>query len=358
MNKYILSALASLALITSIQAQVSTYTGMQKGTSFIDFCEKMDKDSAALASHANVLSLSSSVTALTPIADFLATPTSSTLATALSDENGTGGMLLADGTIVIPNGKTVTFDHTSTFTTTDAAVYTFPASSKTLASLTGTETLTNKTLTSPTMTTPTLGVASATSLATSAASPFLLTNGQLITIALTSQTSGAATLTIPDFAGVADEFVFKTKSVTMSNKTFVAPVLGVATGTSVAVTAGITSAGPTGAGIGYATGAGGTVTQITSRTTTVVLSKLTGQITTTADSMAAQTPTVFTVTNTTVAATDNIIVTKVSGDTDTDVTVQSVGSGSFTVKLFNTHASAADTTAFVFNFGVIKGVTS
>ncbi len=79
---------------------------------------------------------------------------------------------------------------------------------------------------SPTLVTPTLGVASATSLATSAASPLLLTNGQLATIALTSQTVGATTLTIPDFASVADEFTFKTKSQTMSNKTFVAPALG------------------------------------------------------------------------------------------------------------------------------------
>jgi len=87
--------------------------------------------------------------------------------------------------------------------------------------------------TSPVFTTPTLGVASATSLATSAATPLLLTNGQLVNVALTAQTVGATTLTIPDFAGVADEFVFKTKSVTMSNKTFVAPVLGAATATSI-----------------------------------------------------------------------------------------------------------------------------
>ena len=80
--------------------------------------------------------------------------------------------------------------------------------------------------TSPTLVTPILGVASATSLATSAASPLLLTNGQLVSIALTSQTVGATTLTIPDFANVVDEFTFKTKAQTMSNKTFVAPALG------------------------------------------------------------------------------------------------------------------------------------
>ena len=80
--------------------------------------------------------------------------------------------------------------------------------------------------TSPTLVTPVLGVASATSLATSAATPLLLTNGQLVNIALTSQTVGATTLTIPDFASVADTFAFVTLAQTLSNKTFVAPALG------------------------------------------------------------------------------------------------------------------------------------
>ena len=80
--------------------------------------------------------------------------------------------------------------------------------------------------TSPTLVTPTLGVASATSLATSAATPLLLTNGQLVNVALTSQTVGATTLTIPNFASVVDTFAFVTLAQTLSNKTFVAPALG------------------------------------------------------------------------------------------------------------------------------------
>lgn len=108
-------------------------------------------------------------------------------------------------------------------------------------------------------------------------------------------------------------------------------------------------------GSGWKTGAGGAVTQITSRATGVTLSKRVGKITTTADSLAAVTIVAFVVTNTTVAATDNIIVTKVSGDVDTSCWVSAVGSGSFTVSLLNNHASAADTTAFVLNFEVRKG---
>lgn len=134
--------------------------------------------------------------------------------------------------------------------------------------------------------------------------------------------------------------------------------LGNATATSLTATAGINSTGATGAGIGYATGAGGAVTQGTSRTTTVVSSTLCGKITTTADSMAAQTPTTFTVTNTTVAITDVVCIAKVSGDVDTFAWVNSVANGSFTVTLFNTHASAADTTAFVFNYAVLKSVAA
>lgn len=104
--------------------------------------------------------------------------------------------------------------------------------------------------TSPVFTTPTLGVASATSLATSAATPFILTNGQAVNIAVTSQTVGATTLTIPNFASVADTFVFTTLTQTLSNKTFVAPALGTpisgvmtnVTGTAASLTSGITLA--------------------------------------------------------------------------------------------------------------------
>lgn len=56
-------------------------------------------------------------------------------------------------------------------------------------------------------------------------------------VGLTDQTVGDTYLTIPDFAGVVDEFTFKTKAQTMSNKTFVAPVLGVASATSLEASA-------------------------------------------------------------------------------------------------------------------------
>ena len=99
---------------------------------------------------------------------------------------------------------------------------------------------------------------------------------------------------------------------------------------------------------------GGAVTQATNRTTGVTLSNYSGKVTGDDASLAAVTIATHTVTNTLVAATDNIIITKVSGDVDTSAFVSAVASGSFNVSLRNNHASGADTTAFVYNFALIK----
>ena len=112
------------------------------------------------------------------------------------------------------------------------------------------------------------------------------------------------------------------------------------------------------AGVGYVTGAGGTVAQATDRTTGVTLNTVTGQITTQATSLAGLAIVTFTVTNSTVVATDTVIPTKVSGDVDTFCWIDAIGAGSFNVTLRNSHAVNADTTAFVFNFAVFKAVTS
>lgn len=105
-----------------------------------------------------------------------------------------------------------------------ATVYSLPdvgGATTDFVTTTGTQSVTGV----KTFTTPVLGVASATSLATSAASPLLLTNGQLATVALTAQTVGGTTLTIPDFASVSDTFAFNTLAATLVNKTLTAPVV-------------------------------------------------------------------------------------------------------------------------------------
>jgi hypothetical protein len=114
------------------------------------------------------------------------------------------------------------------------------------------------------------------------------------------------------------------------------------------------------AGVGYATGAGGAVTQATNRSTGVTLSKTTGQITTDTTSLAAAATAAFTVTNTTVAATDVVVVSIASGATTTatKVSVSAVAAGSFQIAVTNGHASTAETGAIIINFAVIKAVAA
>jgi hypothetical protein len=108
-------------------------------------------------------------------------------------------------------------------------------------------------------------------------------------------------------------------------------------------------------GIGYTTGAGGAVAQTTSRTTGVTLNKTTGAITLIS---AAGLPTYqsFTVTNSTVASTDTVIVNQKSGTDKYILLVTAVASGSFQI----TYATTGGTTIEqpVFNFAIIKGQTA
>jgi len=124
----------------------------------------------------------------------------------------------------------------------------------------------------------------------------------------------------------------------------------------------VTSTAPTGGGIGYATGAGGAVTQATNRTTSVTLNNLTGQITTNNASLAAEAAAEFTVTNSTVAIGDVVVVAQQSGSNggNTDVFVSTVAAGSFKIKVANNNAAAgtAETGAIIINFAVIKAVAA
>lgn len=110
-----------------------------------------------------------------------------------------------------------------------------------------------------------------------------------------------------------------------------------------------------GTAVGYATGAGGTVTQGTSRTTGVTLSKRSGAITLfTASGTSAYTS--FTVTNSLVSATDVIIVNQKSGSNIYETFVTAVADGSFRITFSSVSGTASD--APVFNFIVVKGVAA
>ena len=112
--------------------------------------------------------------------------------------------------------------------------------------------------------------------------------------------------------------------------------------------------------LGYAAGAGGTITQQTNRSTGVTINTLCGAITTTATSLAAGAEATFTVTNSTVAIGDCVIVTARSGQTAaTSIPfVTAVADGSFKITLSNFNASTADTGAMVINFAIIKAVSA
>jgi len=113
--------------------------------------------------------------------------------------------------------------------------------------------------------------------------------------------------------------------------------------------------------VGYVAGAGGAVTQATSITTTVTLSKLSGTITTVAATLAAGVDATFTVTNTEVDATDVVVASiKSYGGTADGIPVVNViatASGSFKLNIRNTGAVALDAIILV-NFAVIKAVAA
>jgi hypothetical protein len=138
-----------------------------------------------------------------------------------------------------------------------------------------------------------------------------------------------------------------------TSPTLVTPAIGAATGVSLTTTGVIASTGT--AGVGYATGAGGTVTQGSSRTTGVTLNKTSGAITLFSAAGSATAAT-FTVTNSTVAATDVIILNQKSGTDLYDLMVTAVSAGSFNITFRTTGGTTTEQP--VFNFAVIKGVAA
>lgn len=114
------------------------------------------------------------------------------------------------------------------------------------------------------------------------------------------------------------------------------------------------------ASIGYGTGAGGTVTQATSKSTSVTLNKPCGQITMNNAALAANTAVRFTLNTTLLAPTDTIIINFAStiGNVDTNYNLSwSVGTNSVNITLKNVSAGSLSE-AVVINFAVIKGVTA
>lgn len=143
----------------------------------------------------------------------------------------------------------------------------------------------------------------------------------------------------------------------LNSPTLTTPVIGVATGTSLTTTGLIKSTGT--AGIGYAAGAGGTVTQATNKATGVTLNKISWQITMNGAALAAAAEVAFVLTNSTIASTDVVIVNMQSVGTAAAyvISIGAVANGSCTIVVGNTSAGSLSQ-AIVLNFAVIKSVTN
>jgi hypothetical protein len=112
--------------------------------------------------------------------------------------------------------------------------------------------------------------------------------------------------------------------------------------------------------LGYSTGAGGAVTQLTSKTTGVTLNKSNGQITmeaTTAIGIGASV--VFTLTNSFIAVTDAVIANIATGGTANAYTIDvlTVAAGSVGLRVTNISAGSLSE-AVVVSFAIIKAVAA
>jgi len=115
---------------------------------------------------------------------------------------------------------------------------------------------------------------------------------------------------------------------------------------------------PAGA-LGYGTGAGGSVTQATSKATAVTLNKPCGTITLAADALASNTTARFSFNNSILAITDTVILIIRNGVTAGAylVWVDGTAAGSCTLAIRNISGGSLSD-AVVLNFSIIKGVTA
>jgi hypothetical protein len=105
---------------------------------------------------------------------------------------------------------------------------------------------------------------------------------------------------------------------------------------------------------GYITGEGGTVAQSSSKSTTVTLNKKCGQITMNGAALAAATTVSFTLTNSTIAATDLLVLNHVSGGTAGSYLLNAqAAAGSASINVRNINGSSLSE-AVVIGFAVVK----
>ena len=109
-------------------------------------------------------------------------------------------------------------------------------------------------------------------------------------------------------------------------------------------------------GLGYGTGSGGTVTQATSKSTTVTLNKPCGQITMNNAALAAGAVVDFSLSNSLITATDTVVYS-VFGFINYRVETRNIQAGIVSIRVTNTSVGSLSE-AVQINFAVIKGATS
>ena len=131
--------------------------------------------------------------------------------------------------------------------------------------------------------------------------------------------------------------------------------IGASPATSVRATENITTISGL---VGYATGNGGTITQLTSKATGVTLSKACGTITMNNAALNAATIVSFTLTNTLIGANDVIVLNHASAGTIGAYTLNATAAaGSASIAVRNNTAGALSE-AIVLRFCVIRGAVS
>lgn len=256
------------------------------------------------------------------IAAFLATPNSANLKTAVTDETGSGALVF--GTSPTVASPTVT----GNILLQNAGTGTFNTAISINATITGSRFIqidTNN-LDVNLITRGDINFGGAFTTSGAFASTFTMTNTTTVTFPVTG--------TLATLAG-AENF---------TNKTITAAVS-------------ISVAG----NLGYVGGAGtgGTVTQITSKSTGVTINKLCGSITTSSAALGSGTGVVFAVTNSTIAATDVVIINRASGGTANSyvVAIDAIGAGSFNVLVRN-NTGGSLSEALTLNFAILKSQTT
>ena len=113
----------------------------------------------------------------------------------------------------------------------------------------------------------------------------------------------------------------------------------------------------TSAGIGYQTGDGGVVTQLTSKSTAVTLNKNTGQITMHNAALSNGATVAFTLNNSVLETGDLLVVNSSYASGNYEANVRRVSTGSAVIAVTNV-ALTSLTDAVTLIFAVIKGKTS